>query len=277
MCCSRSILIDCGEGAQLQLRKFGIKFQRINHILISHLHGDHYFGLMGLLSTMHLLGRVVPINIYGPPKLESIIQTILEAGESRFAYEIVFHAINDDFSGKIFEDEKIEIHTFPMIHKIPTHGFRIVEKSKPRKLLADLAKKDDVPVECYHRLKNGEDVKVGEILYRSSDYTEQGDPSKSYAYCSDTMYNEQMLKEIQNVDLLYHEATFVEHLKDRAKETKHSTAMDAANIAKKAKVGKLLLGHISARYDSGDIHLNEALTIFSQAQVVEDGDIFEIE
>jgi ribonuclease Z len=232
---------------------------------------------MGLLSTMHLLGRVVPINIYGPAELENIIDHILKAGEARFAYEINFHAIQEGESRKLFDDEKIEIHTFPLIHKIQTNGFRIVEKEKPRKLLADLAKEQEVPIEYYHRLKLGEDIHTDGKSFLAQDYTEPGNPSKSYAYCSDTMYNEGMLDDVKNVDLLYHEATFVEHLKDRARETKHSTAIDAAKIAKKANVGRLLLGHISARYDSGEMHLKEAVTVFPESQVVEDGDIFEID
>lgn len=276
-CCGRYILIDCGEGAQLSLRRRGIKFQRIEHILISHLHGDHYFGLVGLLSTMNLLGRVKPIEIYGPEGLESVIRLQLELGHSNFGYSVNVHEIKEGEVRSLYSDQFIEIRAFPLMHKIPTHGFRIVEKEKPRKLDEEKARKDGVLIEYYHRLKSGEDIVSEEgRVFKSTDYTSPGEGERSYSFCSDTCYLESIIDHIAGSDMLYHEATFVEALRDRAYATKHSTASDAASIAKKAAVKKLLMGHLSARYDSGEGHLNEAQPIFENCVVVEDGDVFTI-
>lgn len=276
-CCGRHILIDCGEGAQLSLRRRGIKFQRIEHILISHLHGDHYFGLVGLLSTMNLLGRVKPIEIYGPEGLESIIRLQLELGHSNFGYEVNVHELKDGVVETLYSDKLVEIRTFPLKHKIPTHGYRIIEKEKPRKLIEEKAKKDGLLIEYFHRLKNGEDITTEEgRVIKSEDYTLPGAQERSYAFCSDTCYLEPVIEHIKGVDVLYHEATFVEAMRDRAEATKHSTAIDAANIAKKAGVKRLLMGHLSARYDSGEEHIKEAKPIFKNCVVVEDGDVFTV-
>lgn len=276
-CCGRYILIDCGEGAQLSLRRKGIKFQRIEHILISHLHGDHYFGLVGLLSTMNLLGRVKPVDIYGPEGLESVIRLQLELGHSNFGYEVNVHELKEGEVETLFADKFVEIRTFPLMHKIPTHGFRIIEKEKPRKLDDEKAREDGVLIQYYHRLKLGEDVETDDgRVFKSIDYTAPGARERSYAFCSDTCYLESLIDHVAGVDVLYHEATFVEALRDRAEATKHSTAVDAANIAKKAGVKKLLMGHLSARYDSGEEHLKEAKPIFDNCVVVEDGDVYTI-
>ena len=271
-CCNRHILIDCAEGTQLQLRNLGIKFLRIEHILISHLHGDHYFGLVGLLSTMHLLGRTKPVYIYAPEGLKDIVELQLHYGGSRLAFEIIITTLDTKNPGLVFEDDKIKIEHFPLSHRIPTNGYLIMEKEKERTLNAALAEKDNVKIEHYHRLKRGEDVidENGKLIAFEK-YTTKGEGPKSYAYCSDTKYHEPVIPHIQNVDLLYHEATFVEQLADRAKQTFHSTALQAATIAKKADVKRLILGHLSARYDSGEIHTEEAKTVFENTEVVEDG------
>lgn len=274
-CCNRKILIDCAEGTQMQLRRQGIKLQRIEHILISHLHGDHYFGLVGLLSTMHLLGREKPIDIYCPSPLEAIVRMQLEAGGAKLAFEIRFHPLPEGAHGTIFKDTKIKIEHFPLSHKIETHGFVIRELAKERNLDIDKAQKRGVLIEEYARLKKGIDVvREDGTLIQSDEYTIAGASELSYAYCSDTQYFESIIPYINEVNLLYHEATFIEALRDRAEATKHSTAKDAATIAKKANVGRLLLGHLSARYDSGEEHLAEASSIFPSTQVVEDGDKF---
>lgn len=277
-CCNRNILIDCGEGTQIQMRSFGVKFQRLDFILISHLHGDHYFGLVGLLSSMHLLGRVKPIDIYGPKGLEEIIKIQIEAEGSRLAYDIKVHEMQKNSSGILFEDEKIIIDNFPLSHGIPTHGFIITEKEKERTLLVEKAKEDGVKFEYYHRLKKGENIQLtnGEVL-DFENYTIPGGAEKKYAYCSDTKYDESIISFIKQVDLLYHEATFTNEFSDRAKATSHSTASDAANIAKKAQVGQLLLGHLSARYDSTKTHLEEAIPIFENSIIVEDGDVYQVD
>jgi ribonuclease Z len=277
-CNSRYILIDCGEGTQMQIRKFGLKFQRIEYILISHMHGDHYFGLVGLLSTMHMFGRVKPLKIYGPSGLKEIAEIQLNNEGSKLAFELVFTSLETSVAGVVFEDAKIRVRHFPLSHKIPTNGFVIEEKPKERSLNIELAREDSVKIEYYHRLKQGEDVELedGSILSFEKYTTKEKRPS-SYAYCSDTKYYEPIIDHVKNVDVLYHEATFIEELQDRAKSTMHSTAKQAATIAKKADVKQLLMGHISARYDTGSEHIKEASQIFSNCKIVEDGDEFIID
>lgn len=276
-CNNRQILIDCGEGTQMQMRKFGVKFQRIDHILISHLHGDHFFGLVGLLSTMHLLGRDQGITIYGPIGLEQIIRSQLEIGGTRLNFGLNFIELDGKTPGKLFEDKLIEIHTFPLKHRIPTNGFIIKEKRKDYSLLGEVFKADGLSLTFIPKFKKGENVidENGKTHYFEQ-YTTPPPPIKSYAYCSDTIYSENIIPHISGVDLLYHEATFTEEFKSRAKATFHSTAIDAATIALKANVRKLILGHLSARYEDGIEHLNEAKTIFENVEIVEDGMNFEI-
>ncbi len=271
-CNGRRILIDCGEGTQVQFRKFGVKFQRIDHILISHLHGDHYFGLVGLLSSMHLLGRKKSIEIYGVKELEEIVRKQLEYHGARLAFDIHFNVLEKNGSGICFEDDLVSISYFPLSHKVPTSGFLIQQKEKEAHLNVEKVKKDDVKVAYFHRLKKGEDIELenGEILL-AKDYTFPSDAPKSYAFCSDTCYYEAIIPFIQEVDVLYHEATFTDEFSDRAKATKHSTASQTAMIAKKARVGKLLMGHLSARYNDGLQHLAEAKPFFENCEVVEDG------
>lgn len=274
---NRHILIDCAEGTQMQLRKYGIKFQRLDIILISHLHGDHYFGLFGLLSTLHLLGRVKPITIYGPKGLDHQIDTVFSVSRKDLAYDIDVIELEDNGADTCFEDEKIRIEHFPLDHKITTHGYLITEKQKERTLLADKAKKDGVKIEFFQYLKKGEDIKLDDGgLIKVDDYTLQPVPEKSYAYCSDTAYSDVVVEAVKSVDLLYHEATFIELLRDRANKTRHSTAKDAALVAKNAEVGQLLIGHLSARYDSGEDHLKEAKMHFEHVTVVEDGQVFDV-
>ncbi len=274
-CNGRHILIDCGEGTQVQIRKFGIKLQRIEHILISHLHGDHYFGLVGLLSSMHLLGRVKPIDIYGPTGLKEIVELQLHYGNSRLAYELRFHILDENASGCFFEDDIFSLHHFPLSHKIPTIGYRVQEKERERNLRTEIAVADGVKIEYMHRLKKGEDVidEDGNVLSFEK-YTKAPKKPRSYAFCSDTKYFEPIIPFIQGVNTLYHEATFTEAHLDRAKTTLHSTAIQAATIAKKANVGKLLMGHLSARYDGGEEHVKEAKTVFENCEVVEDGSTY---
>ena len=276
-CRGRKILIDCGEGTQMQFRKLGIKFQRIEHILISHLHGDHYFGLVGLLSTMHLLGRKKSIDIYAPKELKIILENQLNYGGSRLAFQIIFHEVNTEESGVLFKDDKMSIEHFPLSHKVPTSGFVIRERQKERKLIGDLVQADKIKIEHFKSLKQGKDVvdENGEII-KVNKYTQPADPAKSYAYCSDTRYFEKVIPFIKNADLLYHEATFTEEFLDRAKSTMHSTAKQAAKIAMLAEVKRLLMGHLSARYESGEKHVEEAKEIFAQCEVVEDGNVYDL-
>ena len=267
----RLFLIDCAEGTQLQLRKYGIKFQRINHIFISHLHGDHYFGLVGLLSSFQLLGRKQKLTIYAPEDLERIVTLQLESGGAKLGFNIEFVHLTSNKSELIFEDNLVEVHTIPLKHRIYCNGFLIKEKTRERRLTKDLIEKFQIPVAMMHRLKKGEDwVKENETIANDI-LTLPSLPTRSYAFCSDTKYNEKILPVIENVDCLYHEATFTEKYKDRAKATFHSTAKQAATIAQKANANQLLIGHYSARYKSTEELLNEAKEIFSETIAVEDG------
>jgi ribonuclease Z len=272
VCNDRHLLIDCGEGTQMQLRNAGIKIQRINHILISHLHGDHFFGLVGLLSTMHLLGRDKGLTIYGPEQLEQIVRIQLEVGASKLNFEIQFVVLNGKENRLLFEDKLIEIHTFPLKHRIPTNGFLIKEKEKERKIIAEAVAEAGLKLADFPLLKKGlnsTDENGKEIDFE--DFTLPPKPSFSYAYCSDTAYWETIVPFIQNASVLYHEATFIDKDLERAKATFHSTAKQAAKIAKQAAVGRLLLGHLSARYSDGLEHETEAKTVFEKSEVVEDG------
>lgn len=276
-CCNRNILIDCGEGTQNQLRLRGIKIQKITHILISHLHGDHFFGLVGLLSTMHLLGRTKGITVYGPTGLEQIIRMQLEIGGAKLDFSIDFIELFGNETRIIYEDRKIEILTFPLRHRIPANGFKISEKPHERTLDGEKFKAQGLSLTLIPKFKAGENVTLedGTVLF-AEDYTFPPAKSKSYAYCSDTTYLESLVPAIAGADLLYHEATFLKNMAARAKTTLHSTAEDAAKIAKLANVGKLILGHLSARYSGTEAHFEEASAIFPNVQVVEDGDVYKI-
>ena len=277
VCNDRHILIDCGEGTQMQIRNYGIRFQRLTHILISHLHGDHFFGLVGLLSTMHLMGRDKGITVYGPKELESIVKSQLEIGGAKLDFDLQFVATDPKNSQLIFEDKLIEIHSFPLKHRIPTTGFLIREKAKEFNLNSEAIKGSGLKIEHFHLLKKGEDVldEDGQI-FRFKDYTFPPKLSYSYAFCSDTKYDVSIVPYVKDVSVLYHEATFTEKDSERAKATFHSTAAQAADIAKRANVGKLYLGHLSARYESTAAHLSEAAKFFENTEVVEDGMKFTI-
>ncbi len=271
-CHNRKILIDCGEGTQFQIRKFKIKLQSIQIILISHLHGDHYFGLAGLLSTMNLLGRNNGLTIYGPEGLEKILRSQLKIGDSKFAFDIDFKTLYGNEREIIFEDNKIEIHTFPLKHKIPTNGFLIKEKEPLRKLNKKAIEKNNIAIEYRHRLQKGEKIKDADgNLLDLDTYTYPPKKARSYAYCSDTMPNESNLDLLNGVSLMYHEATFVNQHKARAKSTMHSTAEQAATFAKKAKAKKLIIGHFSNRYLDTETHQKEAQAIFKNVLIATDG------
>ena len=272
VCNDRHLLVDCGEGTQMQLRRFGIRFQRITHILISHLHGDHYFGLVGLLSTMHLMGRDKGITIYGPPELEQLVRLQLEAAGTKPEFKLKFVVTSPESLKVIYSDRMIEISSFPLKHRIPTTGFLIREQTKERGLNSDALKGSGLGIEHFAKLKSGKDVflQSGE-LRKAEDYTFDPKPSYSYAYCSDTAFMPELADVLKNSNVLYHEATFTEADRDRASATFHSTAAQAAKIAHMIGVDTLLLGHLSARYDEVETHLVEAKSIFPNSIVVEDG------
>lgn len=272
-CNERHILIDCGEGTQTQLRKFGIKLQKIRYIFISHLHGDHFFGLMGLLSSMNLLGRTKGITLFAPAALKEIIDLQLKASGHHYEFKLDFVATNPSEKHLLFEDKLIEIYSFPLKHRIATTGFLIQEKMKDFTLLGEEFQEAKISLQAIPYFKKGLDytAESGKV-FKAEDFTLPPKKPKSYAYCSDTAYFEAVIDSIENANLLYHEATFTDKHKDRAKTTMHATASQAASIAKKANVKKLLIGHFSSRYDDTKEHLKEAKAIFENTEAVEDGD-----
>ena len=273
----RHLLIDCGEGTQLQLRKLKLKFQKIDHIFISHLHGDHYLGLIGLLSSFHLLGRKKTITIYAPKELGSILNSHFEISSFRLGYSIKLNSTKMDTLNLLFEDKVMEVYSFPLNHRIDCCGFIIKEKLKPKGIKKKALEKYHIPIKDINSIKNGADYNFNGQVIPNSEITIDPPTPRSYAYCSDTKYDESIINFIKNVDLLYHEATFLKKMKDRATKTFHSTTIDAANIALKANVKKLLLGHYSARYKDVLEFEKEAKTVFENVVAVNDGDIFEIE
>jgi ribonuclease Z len=270
-------LMDCGEGTQIQLRKYKIKFQRIQHIFISHLHGDHYLGLVGLISSLHLLGRKNDLHIYGPSELKEIIELNLRVSQTYLDYFIHYHAVNFDSKEKIFEDHSLEIHSFPLKHRIPCVGYLFAEKPKQVKIRKEYINRYSLQPSEIIALKNGQSITTPKnIVVTPQEVCDAPEKSKSYAYCSDTMYWETLIPSIQGVDLLYHESTFLESEKERAKHTFHSTAAQAATIALKAGVGKLLLGHYSSRYAEEEEFVNEASAIFPNCDFSTEGKVIQV-
>ena len=260
-------LIDCGEGTQIQLRKNNIKIQRISHVFISHLHGDHYLGLLGLLQTMHLLGRKTKLTLVCPPELKDIIDLQNKHSQTTIVYEIEYIYTNPKQSEKVWEDDKIEVTSFPLRHRINCTGFLFKEKPHLKNIDKEKLKEFKVSVSEINKLRLGLDAidEKGNTVVNTS-VTLPVYPQRSYAYCSDTNYFEDIVEHIKEVDLLYHEATFLNDESERAKKTFHSTAEQAATIASKANAKQLLLGHFSARYGSTDGFITEAQPIFANAQ-----------
>lgn len=274
---NRNFLIDAGEGVQMQLTRYQIPIHKVDCIFISHLHGDHYLGLMGLLFSMHLQRRINDLHLYSQPGLDEIILLQLKYSKSVLNYEIHFHVYDPTQKGIIYEDNALTIETIPLIHKLPCAGFLFREKTKPVNLNKQKLK-SGMLIQHIAQLKKGADVydHHGMLLYKNSDFTLPPPPSYSYAFCSDTAWNENMIEQIKGVNLLYHEATFMDAERDKARETKHSTTIEAATIAKLAEVDRLIVGHFSARYRDLEPLLNEAKTIFPNTSLAEEGISFEI-
>ncbi len=271
----RYMLIDCGEGTQMQLRRYKIKFQRIDHIFISHLHGDHYLGLPGLLASMHLLGRTKPLNLYAPPELQEILEVQHKHSETFLQFPIKFHALSFDKGRLLFEDERLRVDSIVLNHRIPCCGFLFREKEMPRKIKAEALKKYNIPLKNINGIKEGNDFKTGDgTVIPNAEITLDPPDPRSYAYCSDTIYDESLIEKLRGADLLYHEATFMNDMKERAKETYHSTASQAGTIAKRSKVKKLIIGHFSARYNDLDGLLSEARTVFKDTELALEGERF---
>ena len=268
-------LIDCGEGTQVELRRNKIKFSRIKHVFISHLHGDHYFGLIGLISTFRLLTRETDLHIYGPKGIKEIITLQLKLGNSWTNYKLIFHELVSNGSELIFEDDKVTVHTIPLKHRIYTNGFLFKEKVGERKLDLNATLNANIDKSYYRKLKQGFDVTNEDgKLVKNDSVTNDPNKPKCYAYCSDTAYTETIIPIIKDVDVLYHESTFLEKHAHLSNPTKHSSAMEAATIAKKAKVGQLILGHYSTRYDDTSGFKKEAQTIFENVKLAEAGKVF---
>ena len=270
-----SYLIDCGEGTQMQLSKYKIRKSRISRILISHLHGDHYFGLIGLLTSMSLLNRTQDLHIHAPPGLQDIINLQLRAADTHLSYRIIFHALQRE--GLIADDKKLTIHCFSVKHRIECWGFLFTEKNNPRKINAERAKIYEIPAAFYEQLQQGKDYvnKKGTIV-PNEEVTFAAATPKRYAYCADTIYDEDLVDKIKEVDLLYHETTYLKDLHERAAARFHSTTIQAADIAQKARVKKLLIGHFSSKYEMLDEFLTEAVSVFENTELALEGICYKI-
>lgn len=274
---NKQFLFDCGEGTQLQLRRNHIHFSFINHIFISHLHGDHTFGLIGLISTFGLLGRTAPLHIYADEMLEKVMKPQLDFYCKDIKYPIFFHSIHSTKHQIIFEDNTVTIEAVLLEHRIPCYGFLVKEKPKRRHLLGDVANFYKIPAYMRQAIKDGADfVSTNGEVIPNSRLTKEADPSRSYAYCSDTRPVKAVCEHLQGVNLLYHEATFAESEKERAKLTYHSTAREAAEIAREAGAQKLVIGHFSSRYDDERPLLDEAREIFPDTVCAYEGMVISI-
>ena len=276
---NRSFLIDCGEGTQVQLRKYKIKFSKIDNIFISHLHGDHFFGLIGLISTFGLLNRQKDLHIFGPKGIKEIINLQLKLSNSWLKFGLHFHELESAKSELIFEDENVEVQTIPLEHRIYTNGFLFKEKIGERKLnIIAIKQNPEIEICDYQNLKNGKDFTNEDGKIIDNEILTFNPPKQlSYAYCSDTIYKPEIASLIKNSDLLYHESTFLDDKIDLTEHTKHSTAKQAAKIAKLANVGKLILGHYSSRYNDISLFKEEAKTTFENVTLGEAGKIITVE
>ncbi|AHM59947.1 RNAse z [Flammeovirgaceae bacterium 311] len=270
-------LIDCGEGTQMQLIRYRIRFHKISCIFISHLHGDHYLGLMGLLLTMHLQGREHELHVFGPAGLDEIITIQLKHSGTVLSYKVHFTTVDPANPNLIFESKLLRVHSIPLVHRIPCAGFIFSEKPKSRRF--NKAKlQEDMTGDDITLLKQGQDIYTadGALRYRCIDYTLPPRRSRSYAYCSDTRYEPGIIPLIKGVDVLYHESTFTQEFEERAAATHHSTARQAALIAREANASKLLLGHYSVRYKDLTPLLAEARQVFYNSQLALEGETIDI-
>ena len=271
----RWYLIDCGEGTQQQMLRFDVKASKIDHIFISHLHGDHYLGLVGLLSSLHLNGRVKPLKLFGPAHLLEIIELQLKYSETTLQYNIDFKVTDASKAEVIIENDDVTVETIPLDHRIACTGFLFKEKKRLRKLKKEKLEELGIPMQYFTALKKGKDYIADDgTVFKNDTLTTDSERPKSYAYCSDTLYDPQYFEQINGVDLLYHEATFLNEMLDRAKETHHTTALQAGNIALQVNAQKLLIGHFSARYKTLDELLLEARTVFPATQLAIEGKTF---
>jgi ribonuclease Z len=272
---SESFLIDCGEGTQTQLTKYKIRRSKINAIFISHLHGDHYFGLIGLLTSMGLLGRVQDLHLFAPKKLEDIIKLQLAVADTVLPFALYFHALENECA--IYENTKIIVECFRVQHRIECWGFLFKEKKKPRKIDGERVVSYEIPKSFYQKLQEGNDYvnKKGTII-PNEEVTTAATPSKSYAYCADTIFDETIAKKVKGINVLYHETTYLKDLEQRAASRYHSTTHQAATIAKLADVERLIIGHFSSKYETIDAFLVEAKEVFENTDLAIEGLCYKI-
>lgn len=270
-------LIDCGEGTQQQMLRYGIKAQRIDDIFISHLHGDHYLGLIGLLSSLHLNGRTKEMNLYGPEALQDILKVNFDHSQTQLRYPIIFHAVAPEKSCKIFENYDVIVETIPLEHRIPCTGFKFTGKKRLPKVIIEKVQEYEIPLEQITRIKKGfAFVDKNGNVHPATEFTIEPEKPKVYAYCSDTVCNWKYIDLIEEIDLLYHESTFMHDMLERAIETYHTTAWQAGEIALKANVKRLLVGHFSARYRDLEPLLLEAQSIFPNTSLALEGCTFQV-
>ena len=268
----RFFLIDCGEGTQIQLRRNKIGFSKIKHIFISHLHGDHYYGLIGLISTLNLLGLKTDIHIYSPSELKALLQPQLDHIKGEMNVNLIFHPLNFKKSQQIYADKSVEVFSFPLKHSISTCGFLFREIQKPANIKKEMVEAYNIPIAKIKEIKVGADFVTTEgVIVPNEKLTTPPPRPRSYAFCTDTAFHPPIIDIIKDVDLLYHEATFLESMRDFANKTLHSTTIDAANIAKLANVKKLIIGHFSARYNDVRLFEKEAITVFKNTEAAREG------
>jgi ribonuclease Z len=266
------ILVDCGEGTQMQLTRYKIKRSRLRHILISHLHGDHYFGLIGLINSLSLLGRTEPLSVYGPPELEEIIQLQLRSAATVLKFDLQFHPLLPDRTGLLLEEKDMEIHYFPTKHRIACYGFSFSMQRKKRRIIPEQARIYDIPAAYFSRLQEGADYerKDGKIV-KNDWVTLPPVKGKRYVYCADSIYDEDLIPHLREADLVYHETTYLHDLLERATERYHSTTVQAATLAKKANAKRLLIGHFSSKYTELEPFLEESIPVFPHTELALEG------
>lgn len=273
----QQFLVDCGEGTQVQMQRYNIRRRRINHIFISHLHGDHYFGLIGLLTSMGLMGRTAELYLSGPPQLKSIIDLHLSVAGTILPYPIRFHPLEEGTSGLLLDTAHYKVTYFPVEHRIPCHGFAFTAKGGLRKLLPERCREYEIPSAFYPRLKEGENyLRKDGFLVQNEYVTEDGPVDKRYVYCADTRYTHSFLEHIRGADAIYHESTYLSDQSERAAERFHSTAAQAAELARAAEVKRLFLGHFSSKYQELNSFYSEASAIFPDVEVTTEGTTYEI-
>ena len=271
-------LIDCGEGTQVELRRHKIKFGKIKHVFISHLHGDHFYGLIGLISTFMLLNRKTELHIYGPKGIKEIVLLQLKYANSWTGYPLYFHELSSTEPQLILNTRKVTVETIPLKHRIYANGYLFREKPKPRKLLMEEVEKYNIDIAYYKSIKKGKDAILDDSrIIPNVELTEDPEPPQSYAFCSDTSYTPSLAEQLENVTVLYHESTFLEEHAYLAAPTGHSTAREAAAIARAAKVSHLVLGHYSTRYESIEAFKKEATEIFDSVHLADDGKVLRFE